>query len=254
MLQYLGREGKGLTVLRTDMANDPKTKDAPSKPTVEVMATRGQNDGYNLVHQRVITGEQTAAMYRGPLTPARVTHPLSKKISSQSAFGTDLQIFDPNLGLMDISYASAWQLGKTLAMADPAFTAALSRLRMSVHREALEKERQNIVKNLRAPVFSEEGSSPVQTRLSVFSDQNPHTNYMTKQEIKSDIVDIVKALNGIDETVHEKGSAFSINRWRRPDPLSLFLEQRRCSVCSKAGHNARTCQVVIKTSGEEYSK
>jgi hypothetical protein len=29
---------------------------------------------------------------------------------------------------------------------------------------------------------------------------------------------------------------------------------RRCGICSKAGHNARTCQIVIETSGEEYSK
>jgi hypothetical protein len=29
---------------------------------------------------------------------------------------------------------------------------------------------------------------------------------------------------------------------------------RHCSVCGKAGHNARTCQVVIETSGEEYSE
>jgi hypothetical protein len=28
---------------------------------------------------------------------------------------------------------------------------------------------------------------------------------------------------------------------------------RRCSVCSKTGHNARTCQVVPEASGEEYS-
>jgi hypothetical protein len=29
---------------------------------------------------------------------------------------------------------------------------------------------------------------------------------------------------------------------------------RRCGVCGKSGHNARTCQVVIETSGEEYSE
>jgi hypothetical protein len=29
---------------------------------------------------------------------------------------------------------------------------------------------------------------------------------------------------------------------------------RRCGVCGKAGHNARTCQVVIETPGEEYSE
>ena len=29
--------------------------------------------------------------------------------------------------------------------------------------------------------------------------------------------------------------------------------ERHCGVCGKPGHNARTCQVVINTSGEEYS-
>jgi hypothetical protein len=29
---------------------------------------------------------------------------------------------------------------------------------------------------------------------------------------------------------------------------------RRCGVCSKTGHNARTCQVVPEASGEEYSE
>ena len=29
---------------------------------------------------------------------------------------------------------------------------------------------------------------------------------------------------------------------------------RRCGMCGKPGHNARTCQVVIETSGEEYSE
>ena len=29
---------------------------------------------------------------------------------------------------------------------------------------------------------------------------------------------------------------------------------RRCGVYGKAGHNARTCQVVIEISGEEYSE
>ncbi|VUC25606.1 unnamed protein product [Clonostachys rosea] len=226
MLQYLGSEGKGLTVLRTDMVDDAATEEekppAEKKPSMmEEMITRRQNDGYNLVRHRVITGEQTAAMYRGPLTPTRVPYPLHNKISFQSNFGTDLQILDTNLGLMDISYASAWQLGKTLAMADPAFTAALSRLRMLVHREALEEARKRVVKTLRAPVLAtEEGASPVHTRLSVFSDQNPHISYAPKEEIKSDVVDIVKALNSINDTVHEVGTAFSTNRWRRRNPLS----------------------------------
>jgi hypothetical protein len=30
--------------------------------------------------------------------------------------------------------------------------------------------------------------------------------------------------------------------------------QRRCGVCGKTGHNARTCQVEIESSGQEYSE
>ncbi|ENH74971.1 hypothetical protein FOC1_g10001041, partial [Fusarium oxysporum f. sp. cubense race 1] len=29
---------------------------------------------------------------------------------------------------------------------------------------------------------------------------------------------------------------------------------QRCSICSKGGYNARTYQVVLKLSGEEFSK
>jgi hypothetical protein len=35
---------------------------------------------------------------------------------------------------------------------------------------------------------------------------------------------------------------------------SARLGIRRCGICGKAGHNARTCQVIIETSGEEYSE
>lgn len=32
-----------------------------------------------------------------------------------------------------------------------------------------------------------------------------------------------------------------------------ILRERRCGTCGKAGHNARTCQVIIETSEEEDS-
>ena len=34
---------------------------------------------------------------------------------------------------------------------------------------------------------------------------------------------------------------------------SAIPRERRCGTCGKAGYNARTCQAVIETSGEEYS-
>jgi hypothetical protein len=32
------------------------------------------------------------------------------------------------------------------------------------------------------------------------------------------------------------------------------LQQRRCGVCGKSGHNARTCQVEIESSEQKYSE
>ncbi|KAL2214432.1 hypothetical protein CC79DRAFT_1328344 [Sarocladium strictum] len=216
MLQYLGTDGKGLSVLRTDMGNgSPEPKYASKE---EEIVSKRQRDGYNIVRHRVITGEQTAAIYRGPLTPTRVPHPLNNGISFQSNFGTDLQILDPDIGLMDISYASAWQLGKTLAMADPAFTSALSRLRMLVNQQALNTARKTVVQAMRSPSVSTVGRSSLDTKLSIFSDRNPYVTYMGKDEIKSDMLDIVKALNGMNEKIHESGTAFSTNRWRRREP------------------------------------
>src|SRR5690606_8022517 len=40
-------------------------------------------------------------------------------------FADQLLAYDPEIGMMDISYASAWQLGKTLALADQAFAQKL---------------------------------------------------------------------------------------------------------------------------------
>ncbi|KAF3311479.1 hypothetical protein TWF173_008300 [Orbilia oligospora] len=96
-------------------------------------------DGYTLTKYRTQTGEVTAAMMRGPLTPNLVPDPLMSKwnrLKSLSNCGTDLQIIDQHLGVPDITYSAAWQLGKLLALADQGFCAALSRLRKQIQKFA----------------------------------------------------------------------------------------------------------------------
>ena len=104
------------------------------------------DDGYTLLRYRVQTGEETVALMRGPFTPSQV--PDASWMDIHSNTGEDLQIIDTQLGLMDITYCVAWQLGKSLAIADQAFCAALIRIRANVHdaatkeanRETLSKE------------------------------------------------------------------------------------------------------------------
>ncbi|KAK6347974.1 hypothetical protein TWF718_005794 [Orbilia javanica] len=95
-------------------------------------------DGYSLVKWRVPTGEQTVALYRGPFTPTFVPYPLSN-LTACSNSGQDLQVLDREVGIMDITYASAWQLGRTLALGDQVFSAALGRHRLALSKEAMKQ-------------------------------------------------------------------------------------------------------------------
>jgi hypothetical protein len=48
----------------------------------------------------------------------------------------------------------------------------------------------------------------------------------------------------IQQKIHKNGAGSSRSQPR----------QRRCSVCGKTGHNARTCQIEIESFGQEYSE
>ncbi|KAK4166871.1 hypothetical protein QBC43DRAFT_349619 [Cladorrhinum sp. PSN259] len=103
--------------------------------------------GYSLARYRLQTGEQTVSFYRGPLVPARVPHPLQAGWDAPSTHGTDRQIFDRQAGIMDISYSTAWQLGRTLALADRTFTVALARLRRQIQEGGVEVSKREEMEN-----------------------------------------------------------------------------------------------------------
>lgn len=86
-------------------------------------------EGYTIVHSRMPTGEPTAALIRGPLTPNFIA-PLERNFLSNC--GADLKIFDEKLDLMDITYSSAWSLGRSLALANQGFTVSLTRVRHEI--------------------------------------------------------------------------------------------------------------------------
>jgi hypothetical protein len=93
---------------------------------VETRVKARVQDGYTLLRYHVQTGEETVALMCGLLVPCTI--PDVTWLNVQSNMGEDLQIIDKELGLIDIMYCAAWQLGKLLAIADQAFCAALLRL------------------------------------------------------------------------------------------------------------------------------
>jgi hypothetical protein len=66
---------------------------------------------------------------------------------------------------------------------------------------------------------------------------------MTVQEA----AEVIDQMDIDTQVVAESSRSGSQGRSARPG-------NRRCGACGKAGHNARTCQVVIETSEEEYSE
>ncbi|KAA8903426.1 hypothetical protein FN846DRAFT_954010 [Sphaerosporella brunnea] len=125
--------GATLDVLRPENKILQRLLEPSQPPEAKRIAAR-LNDGYTLTKYRTQTGEMSAALFRGPLAPTIVAHdwkPLSH-------FGTDLQVMDKELGIMDITYSVAWQLGKTLALADQTFTSALGRIRTMIYKSTMQ--------------------------------------------------------------------------------------------------------------------
>jgi hypothetical protein len=118
----------------------PAEEKDPNKTRLKEQLRVGarMNDGYSIVKHRLQTGEDTVAFFRGPFTPTVVDSmaPIWDRCSNS---GQALQILDPILGIMDITYSSAWQLGRVLALGDEGFITALGRLRTAIHKPAMKE-------------------------------------------------------------------------------------------------------------------
>ncbi|KAI0117300.1 hypothetical protein F4814DRAFT_459425 [Daldinia grandis] len=141
--------GRTLNVLRA-----PEEIISPlraSSDKMQQLAAKRLNDGYTLVRYRTQTGESTVALYRGPFTPSFV--PPLDNLTTSSNSGVDLQVLDKQLGIMDITYSVAWQVGRTMALGDEAYTAALIRLRTSIHSTAEAASKLKTVKDIDETAF-----------------------------------------------------------------------------------------------------
>ena len=77
--------------------------------------------GYVPLDYKPLQSTPSIAWYRGPLSPfprQRLNRPAFERADAAL-------IFDDKNGLMDVSYASAWELGRLLALSSPAFAKGL---------------------------------------------------------------------------------------------------------------------------------
>ncbi|KAF3923907.1 hypothetical protein ABW20_dc0109454 [Dactylellina cionopaga] len=94
--------------------------------------------GYSFIRFRPSTGEQTAGVFRGALTPKLSDVTTLPKTSN---VGSDMQIIDCQTGVPDLTYHLAWELGRSLGSSDAVFSAAMLRLRTRINLDAQDRAR-----------------------------------------------------------------------------------------------------------------
>ncbi len=93
------------------------------------------NLGYVPIRHYLFNGDRTISWYRGPFCPVEI-----EEIEfSNSSFATEKVVFDKKSGMLDVSYSTAWQLGKLLALSDNEFASEL--LMLKRHKQNKSNER-----------------------------------------------------------------------------------------------------------------
>lgn len=93
----------------------------PAAPVGDAYVEGALARGYVPLDYRPAESTPTLAWYRGPLSPV-VRESLDRPPFRRADAAL---VFDADKGLMDVSYAAAWQLGRLLALSSPAFTKGL---------------------------------------------------------------------------------------------------------------------------------
>jgi hypothetical protein len=108
------------------------TNGGPKVGPGEIVA-RALEDGYAPLEHRTRQGQRTVSWYRGPLVPQFL--PTEPRNIVYSCADAALR-YDRYTGLLDVSHAAAWQLGRLLGLRDAPFARAVHRLKLGAVQRA----------------------------------------------------------------------------------------------------------------------
>lgn len=111
-------------LLRKPLSQEERGEDHPAIEQLQM--------GYTPINYNLHTGEETFAWYRGPFTPV-VAQDLPRENHYRYSSSDAALIYGENFGLFDCSYASAWTIGRLLALSNGAYSQALYRFRKTIH-------------------------------------------------------------------------------------------------------------------------
>lgn len=92
-------------------------------------------------------GSSTVSFYRGPLVPKCIEKSKPQENGSAVWCQDALYRYDPEIGMFDISYAAAWQLGRLLALGNQAAAGQVQKLRSASKRHLQKQQESEMRKN-----------------------------------------------------------------------------------------------------------
>lgn len=98
----------------------PVTDDEPQQDVKNAL-----NMGFTALNHNLRTGDKTVSWYRGPFTPLNVVN----EEMACSPCADALLRYDPYTGMFDLSYSTAWQIGRLLALQNKSYAAELYKWR-----------------------------------------------------------------------------------------------------------------------------
>jgi hypothetical protein len=133
---------KGLLLNLNERGTPPSTLRLPASANVtgDAQAERFLSKGYVLLPHHLRRGDKTASWYHGPLIPGESA---DDGIGLPVRAADELLRFDPAVGMFDVSYAAAWELGRLLALQNKAFSVALYRWKR-LHAQRLAQAEQRL--------------------------------------------------------------------------------------------------------------
>lgn len=141
----------------------PIPASAVAKPAAEFLKM-----GYVPLPHFFRRGGQSISWYHGPLAPGKYFQGIHKDLFPFRS-SDDLLRFDEDLGLFDVSYAAAWELGRLLALKSKPFSTSLYKWKRENARLAATMEQQILFPHL--PRALQQPSAKDQTRLPELTGQ-----------------------------------------------------------------------------------
>ena len=148
-----------VSALKPDVLQLTVTKPEQSTP-VQTAVANTLAQGFVPLTYRRREGEPTAGWYRGPLSTVAIAEAAAPGATATPFQTSDAAlIYDPDTGMLELSYAIAWQTGRLLSLADKKFCVDLLQYRAAL-KSALMLVQQRILLLGGLPILLAPSASP----------------------------------------------------------------------------------------------